>query len=534
MVKIYPINSLGAEYIHSNMKNFALTVATTNELKNIDRVFDVLRKNLKKYLKEEMNFYKEAEQAFIDQMKKNVKNIPELRNKLKGRKSILKYINQEYTKEKNKSGSALNELVAAKDQIQLWQMSWYKKWYNSNKGKDLKTSQFNRYAKMVPKIIDGLISAINIIELEDNQSVFDMYAAVNFQEQIQEEKENKKEMEKSLQTILGSKEASLRLQKIAKKGINQTSMKSILLELVEIMGEVYVKIHQKFGLLAEDFMKSFINESMQFLTDGSAKVVGADHKDFQVMDVQLMEASFKKGKKIAIGFSQKFTKNMKFSTKYSNIDIFDTLASYAKAKEENDLFDKIENKKKYIMYLRRNVMALESFNLKKLDMSNILNPFIEREKELALIRGFTRFFNQYLIMAENGELNPFDKRNTKNIMGYNALIVFKQKIFWMRDFIELAYNSIDTNVMDGKWKGDVFKGRTNLKNLRSEAKKSALGALWNKKLKTLKEFEKNMEVISYKDLLAATENEISKVFRSFDVRLINSMTYTLDASKFKN
>lgn len=41
-----------------------------------------------------------------------------------------------------------------------------------------------------------------------------------------------------------------------------------------------------------------------------------------------------------------------------------------------------------------------------------------------------------------------------------------------------------------------------------------------------------MEVISYKDLLAASENEISKVFKNFDVRLVNSMTYTLDASKF--
>lgn len=123
MAKIYPINSLGAEYIHSNAENFTETVAATNELKNIDKVFDILKKNLKNYLKLEMDYYEEAEQAFIDQVKKNAKNIPKLKNKLKGRKSILKYINQEYQKEKNKSGTALNQLVSAKDQIQMWQMS---------------------------------------------------------------------------------------------------------------------------------------------------------------------------------------------------------------------------------------------------------------------------------------------------------------------------------------------------------------------------------------------------------------------------
>jgi len=532
----YPINTLGADYIHSNQDNFVETFQSNAGLNTTEKTFEFLKGKLKLYMKKEMEFYEAAEKAFIAQIKENVKGT-DLESKLRGRKSILKHINNIYKKEQENKKSGLGQLVAAKNQIQLWQMSWYNKWYKSSKGKNLDAKQFEKYAKMIPKIIEGLLASVDIIELErkkENESIFDKYKATQMSKEIKTKEELEKEMSKSLQDIIGSKKDIKQLKEIAKQGIDQKSMKKILVKLVDIMAKVYVSINQKFGLLAEKFSRELVNSSMSFLTNMEAKVVGNTYKQFQVMDVQTMEISVGSLKNVKIGFSQKFTKYLKFTKGYSNIDIFDTLAAYAKAKDEKKLFDTIENKKPFIMYLRRNIIALSTFNLGKKDLSNALDPYIKLEKELALIRGFTRFFNQYLILAENGELAPF---NNKNIIGYNSLIVYKQGIFWMKDFIELAFNSIDSNVVDGTWKGSVFKGRADLKNFDKVAgKKSQLANLWNKKLKILRQLEGDLKTISYKDLLNGTEEEIKKVFRGRgkNPKLIDGVAYTLDASKMKS
>lgn len=535
-VNIYPINSLGAEYIHSNAENFEATVKTTKELDNIDDAFKILKDELKKYIQMELDFYEKAEAAFIAQIKKNVENIPKLKNKLKDRDSILEFTRKEFKKEQKRAGSAIKKLVAAKDQILLWQMGWYKKWYeNQKKTKGetkLNSNQFKRYANYIPKIIEGLLAAIEIISLEESQNVFNMYAKVKFEKETKKLKGKKQTMIQIIQKIIGSKEKIQQLETLAKQGITQDNLSEILFKLTDIIGDVYNEIHRKFGLLSEDFNTTFINNFLSFLTDGKASVVGANYKPFSVMDVQLMTVKVEGVQEVEIGFSQKFTKKMSIRNEYTNIDVFDVMSSYAKAKEETKLMNTIENKKPYIMYLRRNILALESFNLKKDSLSHIVDPFNKLEKELALIRGFTRFFNQFLTLSETGEIIPFAKWNVKNILGYNSLMVFKQNIFWMKDFIQLAYDSIDNNVVDGKWgsKSDFFSGEANLGNLKKS--KPKLGKLWNKKLKTLREFEKNLEKITYSNLLSATESEIKKIFRNTNVKLVDSMTYKLDASKF--
>lgn len=538
----YPIKSLGADYIHSNQDNFVETFNSYSALNEMDKIFEYLKGKLKAYVRKELNFYKAAEDVFIQNIKNNVKGT-DLEKKLKGRVSILRYINQVRDEELKNKNTSLGKIAAAKDQIQQWQMQWFKKWEKDTEGqKDLDPKQFKKYSKKVPVIIEGLLASIEIIRLEnekENKGIFGVYSGVNFDKEIQTQEQLKNKMNKSIQDILGSKNEIIELEKIAKKGFNvndQKSMKLILGKLVDIMAKIYVGINQKFGLLAEEFEVAFVEQSLPFMTDGSIKVVGADFKDFQIMDVQTMEATVQKTKNVKIGFSEKFTRNMNVTRKYTSTDIFDTMAAYAKAKEEQKLIDTIEKNKFFIKYLRRNIISLSIFNLRRESIDNILNPYIKLEKELALIRGYTRFFNQLLIMTEEGVFSPFGRGSKKEIVGVNALLVFKQGVFWTRDFIELAYESIDTNVKDGVWgsKSDIFSGKANFKIKGNDAKKSKLAALWNEKLKVLRSLEK--EQVSYKALLGSKDivNAINAVFgKGVTPRLVDSMTYTLNMSKFK-
>lgn len=533
----YPLGT-GANplYIHSRWLNFEYTMSTNKETAQIQKFLDMMKRNFKQYLKKELEYYEVAEKAFFAQVLENAKktNNPKLIAIASDRDKLLKHINEEFQKEIKKKDSPLYSIDIAKNKISLYQMQWYKDW-NANKNKKLENKQFRRYVKIIPTILDGLEESIDIISKQANLKIIYNYKGSDYDLQKDELTNALTDLEKRVNSITGKTTKINEIRKIINKqkrktkssGITQENIVEILDILIEIMGEIYRSIHSKFGLLAEKYMKDFMDTiASGILVDESSAVVGQDYASYNIMDVRMMSLTTKKYGNIEIGFSQKFRNEAKFHAKYQSTDVFKVLSDYGKFNNAT-LAKSIPKYRPVIKYFRRNIVSLKTFSLEnKQTIPKKFDKFIDIEKDLALMRGVSRFFNQYLTMADETKVMGDSNKS----LAYNVILSLRQGVFWMKDFIDVAYAAI-SKVNKGKIKADGFDGSAKIRNFGKE-NKQRLVKLWREKLKILQEYEKMNEEISYDDIYKRTAEVIKKISQG-NIKLIDSVTYTLDPDKFK-
>jgi len=92
------------------------------------------------------------------------------------------------------------------------------------------------------------------------------------------------------------------------------------------------------------------------------------------------------------------------------------------------------------------------------------------EEDLALIRGFTRFFGGFLVAKDNGELSALNIKSGR-LKGYdkkifNAFIATKDNIYWTLDFMTEIRKTLGKSGTTKRWRGGsgVFKGMAIDKN----------------------------------------------------------------------
>lgn len=533
----YPLGT-GANplYIHSRWLNFEHTMDVNKQTAQIGKFLDIMKKNFKQYLKKELAYYEAAEKAFFAQVLENAKktNNSKLIAIASDRDKLLKYINEQFEKEIKKKGSPLYMIDIAKNKISLYQMQWYKDW-NVNGNKKLENKQFKKYVKIIPKILDGLEKSIDIISRDSNLEIIYNYKGSDHAIEKNELDDSLSVLQQRVVSITGKTTKIKEIKNIIEKqkaktqgsGITQKNIREILNILISIMEEVYVAIHSKFGLLAEKYMKDFMDTiASGILVDKSSAVVGQEYASYNIMDVRMMSLTTQTYGNIEIGFSQKFRNKAEFHARYQSTDVFKVLSDYGRFNNAT-LAKSIPKYRPTIKYFRRNIISLKTFSLEnKQSIPKKFDKFIDIEKDLALMRGVSRFFNQYLTMADETKVMGDSNKS----LAYNVILSLRQGVFWMKDFIDVAYAAI-SKVNKGKIKAKGFDGSAKIRNFGKE-NKQRLVKLWREKLKILQEYEKMNEEISYDDIYKRTAEVIKKISQG-NIKLIDSVTYTLDPDKFK-
>ena len=522
------ISSMGGEYIHSNWLYFGNTIDSYSS--EIKKTTDVIRDIIIKYLEEEVDFYRESQDAYIKMVSKNSKS------KFTTEDEILQNFRDVYKAQMNNEKTDFGQLNIIKNKVSsLGDYYWTKKSKNqifisgSERGKSLEEAQ-----KAVGVALEGIEKYIDFVNNNKNLGFLsksrysggeDNLASSLEQISDKKSKDSIYKKIKKLRTILENQETK--------------KLKTSHINIVHgIMNDLHV--HGWSGILAESFQKELIqNEFPELLVQ-----IGNKNKDFgdvakkfmnvNIIDVAVGEVETKRGNTL-IGLSQKFTNRELIEGKsYKNQDIFHSLQNYANSrmkKAGSEQRKALEKAEPYFKYIRKNIIALESFALDSKN-SSIFNKeeFYKVEEELALLRNFLRFFNGMTEMLEDGTFNVFNpsaKEELQDTRIYTAFLAFRQEIYWTISFIEPILESIKTSESLSGPGFYTWAKRRDLPNV----KKSA-AEMWNKKRKRLKELKKLEENVTYEDLQTNVASYISRVSKDSGDLLIDSLVYTLNPQAF--
>ncbi len=532
---VYPlhtITSMGAQYIHSNWINFHNTQKAYSS--DIKTLFSVLKDIIIQYVEEEVSFYKQAQQAYVDAVSKNTIGTVGL-----DEDTILENFRNVYKqqlKNENTNFSVIN--LIKEDLLINSRYAWTSNQVKSQKnfkqkrtykggGKSIEDAQ-----KEVPNIIDGILRYLDFASGNRNLE----YLTNSRYGKSKEEK-----LPKSLNVLTDKKRINSIKSKLKKIKTNLAAGKLTIGDVAEIQSIINeLHLHSWIGLFAEDFqvelIGNFIPEliTTKNLEDPNFGLLAKDYMQFNIIDVGLGSVEVD-GSDVIIGLSQKFTNEELISDKsYKNQDIFDSLENFANAK-----MSKVDKKQKETLermeplfkYLRNNIIALDSFSLDSKNRdSQLIDEFIEVEVDLAILRNFLRFFNGFMRMLEDGKFqvfNPSSKLQLENPLIFNAFLAFRQEIYWILQFVKPI---LETIKQTGGVNREGFTANAKLKKIKNVKKSST--ELWMAKRKRIKELNKIQEKISYEDLQANTFSLISSLAEEGGQLLVDSLVYTLDPAKF--
>ena len=527
---IFPLEqiaSMGGQYIHSNWLYFANTIQGYDS--EIQKLTDILRNIIIDYVEEEVDFYREAQQAYISEV--SINSLQKLTNE----QEILDHFRITYKNQLSNKKTNFGKLDYIKEEIKsLGNYHWSKESENiifkskSKQGKSLEQARMD-----MKEVLKGIEDYINFVSKNTNLS---------FLTDSRYSSKNKKNIPKSLDHLSSNvniKNIKKRIKIIENNILTKKELKGEDINKVhEIMQELH--IHAWSGLLAEKFQKDLIDKELSELLVkiGDKKInfddVATRFMDVSIIDIAMGEVETTHGDTI-IGLSQKFTnKDLIKGKNYKNYDIFHSLENYANSKigkTADQQVEALQSVKPIFMYIRNNLIALESFSLDRRNASLFdREAFYKVEEELALLRNFLRFFNGMMEMLEDGTFNIFNpdsKGKFENTRIYTAFLNFRQEIYWTLDFVKPILESLKTT---GKITGPGFYAyakRKTLPNVKSASN------LWNAKRKRLRELKKLDEKVTYSNLQTGSVSTLIKnVSEEAGGLLIDSLVYTLDPGAF--
>ena len=384
--------NLGAEYIHNNWLYFGNTAKIYED--KIDEVISGLRDIIIGYLDKEVAFYDAAQAEYVRLVSANFKAQGD---NISSPEAILKHFRTVYKNNLQDKSTNFGKLEFSKDSLAL-DGTWL---FMSKKDTDIvlqsktKKGVGNKKSREkaqqeIPVIIDGIT---NFLENLTGDANLKFLETSKYGQTTETSKVVALLRNDELKTKLKNE-----LERIRKKAMAMTIKQKDIARLNQIITSV-LNLHSKMGLLAETFIVELINTSIPSLvvgmTDKKAQPVGNMSKNFNIIDGGLGKITLA-GKEVTVGLSQKFQNTADFAVSYKTNDIFDSLENYVSSIEGSDGKQKvlIEKSQQIFDYIRKNIIALETWSLDKKSYSPFdTDKFKEKEAELALLRGFLRFFN---------------------------------------------------------------------------------------------------------------------------------------------
>lgn len=534
----YPVDNLknlGAEYIHSNWLYFENTIEKKKNGEDLlTRGAIILHQGILKILRQEMDYYRQAEKVYIRETNKNLN-----RGYTLSRERLKDVFESQYKKHLADPGTRIGRLEKLKIKS-LGATRWPK--YKDFKMKDqqeiedsLAAGATTRRGRSRQDLAQDLVSSTEVIlamlRKAQNDSRLGSYSVKK--PEIYGEKDLKIGDEKFRNLII---EQIKTIRKTISEGKTELSEAREINKILDA-----ISIHSYFGRVAEEYTPGFINNYLAAFTNqvtnekgkkkGTARIEADRFKNWNVIDTFLKEIQIE-NQKIQVGLSQKYTKHSYFESTYKvHNDIYQIVNSYGKLKLERG--HELEQHSSFLMYIRKNLASLNSWALDKPKGVIDYDTFISREVAIAFLINFLRFLNGFSYLIENGDFSPFvDKNDLEHPIIFNVFLMTRHGVFYTLDILEALYEVVEnfeklifgkTDKGSFKFKIDGFSATAKIKNL-PNVSSSAL-QLWQKKQKALKLLSRNQEEITYQNIESIVSQEIKSLGDIAGELLVDEIRY---------
>jgi hypothetical protein len=265
-----------------------------------------------------------------------------------------------------------------------------------------------------------------------------------------------------------------------------------------------------------------------------------------VIDTMVMELKYKKMNAI-LGINAKYRKTEAFDMPEINVqhDIYDVVRTFEGLKLPGK--DKLEKNAKLLLYIRKNLVALESFALDKPRKIIDRDSFTAKETAISFLINFLRFFNGISYLLSQGEFAPLlseDKSKVELPLIYNVVLATRHGIYYTYDLLEYVLSLVkdfEKTIFKKQKSGDfrltTRKGFSATGKLKSVPSVNA-AALWNKKREFMKQKNKEKLAVNrsftYKEMHTALLSEIEDLGMSSGKFLVEKFSYYINLKSMKN
>jgi len=539
----YPIENfnafeLGAEYIHSNWLFFENTVNKSfNGEDLLMRIAKKLHSGLIKIVKQEIAYYQGLETEYL----KNVRSNSELEGL--SRTQIKDRFYSKYKKQLKNKQTSIGKLETYKVKS-VATTRWPK---SPDVNFDMKTElemqaegkkgrSLEELKRDLKSGIDVLFSIVNGRRLDARLGNF----LVKHPERYIKGATKLKISDPKFQEAV-----KLQIAKVQNKLPNIDEGERVGPSDARLISQILedIGIHSFIGRRAEELTPRFINNYLSALSAKGAKLMSEKFKQDNIIDIHLLTFNYKKSD-VAVGLSQKYLKHPYFQKSYSvKNDIYSAVNNFSDLKLKGTA--ELRRNAQYMMYIRKNLAALNSWALDSPKGIIDYDSFVSKEAAILFLLNFLRFFNGTSFLIENGTyelIQGSDNLETRFGKIFNVFLLTRFGVYYTVDFLTYILEAIENfesiifskNTKNIKFKIDGFSASVEPKSQpRINSSK-----LWNKKRKALKklkkgrisdrEKEKGIRELTYKNLQEEILDALKEVGDEAGALLFDRFSYYLN------
>lgn len=497
---------LGAEYIHSNWMYFENTLESSGK-SGEDFLLEIakdLHAGIIKIIEKEMSYYKQIETAFIKDSKNSGRNVSVDRNE------FLKEIRTQYENQKNDPTTEIGDIFEFTGKLNAVRKS--PRFFKNKKTEEITYELLPRNESQSKSglFLEEFTTAVNesgqaILEIFNDQQRREKLGYNNWKVHDNEAfglpKRRGKAKKLKLTDPAVKKGAQDNIDKINEK---VKRGERLTLEDGNILKDMMNSLNLKYwvGKAWEPAVWGLFANYLEGITESRDGKISEKYKKFNTIDEYLMKVKIAK-KQVMVGLNIKYHKQEPMHTnKYKlNHDIYDVVNAFGSEALKLPGASRIEKNAKFLLYIRKNLIALESFSLDSPKGIIGKDSFIAREALLAFLMNFFRFFNGVSYLLATGEFAPLEKSDKSKVelpLIYNVFFVTKQNIYYTYDLLKSIldmFKDFEKSIFKKKESGEFHrqtnKGFTAKATLsRPQDIKSSAANLWSKKRKIMKDLEK--------------------------------------------
>lgn len=536
---------LGAEYIHSNWMYFENSIES---LANPDDILlsvaKELHSSLIQIIQKEMDYYSQLEALYIQGTKSFDKTKPLKGDGPNNRDDVLEEIRRQYIKQKNNPTTdlgLLKKFTVKTDRIRRFPRT-FKDGTVEISTRDPKATKKQRGAFKNEITPAGTTSIEALLAITNNAQVQEILgfdkAKINNPDKLGLE-----EVETTITDPNSRKVINQKLKNIKRKIKSGNYTLDQVGEIRDVLESFNTSYY--FAKAAEkhipDFFRKLIQGAPLKLSSKNEEVKWAEkYKTLNTIDNILTQVEFKEQEAI-LGINIKWQKRDFFNTSEykTNHTIYDVVNAFGNDALKLKGVSKLQKNSRFLLYIRKNLIALESFALDSPRNAIDLDNFIAREALISFLMNFFRFFNGLSYLLGQGDFAPIEpgqEGKTELPLIYNVFFVTRNEVYYTYELLEGILEMVMNfeKVLFKKQKSGDFhfqtrKGFTakakilNFPNVRSSAAK-----LWTKKRSLLKASSK--EEITYNNLHKTLINEMESLGQEVGMSLIDSFHYYIKPS----
>jgi len=542
----YPIKNfnafeMGAEYIHSNWLFFENTIQKSfNGEDLLIRAAKKLHRGIINIVKKEIEFYEGVEKQYLDQVSKEEGGLD--------KEQLKELFWSKYEAQLKNPKTAIGKLESYKIQS-----SGASRW-PTNKNFNMKTEaemrenmqkqgksgrgrgrSYEELQKEVGNSIKFLLRVLNDSRFKEKLTNYTIKNPGRFVPDLKVKSIKALDPDFIEAVIERIEEIERKLKNVDSNRAGPEDARYI----ADLINDLGLNIH--LGVMQEKYTPKFINSVLSSFTgkDG-ARLQSSKFKNSNVIDTDLAVVKYKDVDTL-IGLSQKYTKNPSFSVPYVvKNDIYDAVDNFAQLNLKGTA--EIKKNAKYMMYIRKNLAALDSWALDS--PRGIINydSFVAKEAVILFLLNFLRFFNGASFMIENGNF-AITKQNKEDRFGriFNVFLLTRHGLYYttellnsllevIENFEKIIFSENKKNIgfnITGFSSTIIFKSRPSVKSSNLwKAKNKAFKKLKKGKISS-SERKNGIKKLNYKNLQEQVLNALKEVGDEAGALTIDKFNYYL-------